>query len=607
MDFRIVLLLCAWVAEASPGFGHAGPFTPAPLVAGTTPFRASFDYFCVNYTTQTVTFIGDVPVLYNTSGLPWNQFVSVGAGNVLSKLSGSNFACSSLSSVPSLPTALPVPVSAFVNGINAFNDFRFPAQTGTQDTYQTLNTHGIVQAVQIIQDATTNFQEMLRFFFKVNFATLGSACTSLGSSETQVTSGSTLLQYTSNVPIVSIARSGAGTVLADSRFFSATQTPNNDYIITVTGGNHYQLQTFLESTFLDSSQCPTGQTQLVLQFGMEYTSLNSTFLVQGPRLNPGLTIAPNCYNITTRGVVRPPCTQGVCVSRVQLQTECRTALANGLTFASCDVGQPAAEELNEVFFDSRASYCPVAVQGCAQNGTGFTMLFYPDKVRASLSFKAASQFLEVVQFYSASTSPLTSPVASNYTLLPGQTVWMAAFFAYPEIQRHFLLSISNSTLFNITGYNSAGQMVASLTYPQLVKAGVIAVGVKATRGAGMVACDLLPGCDSLALDADAASMAFPGASYLTFNVSTAIPGGYSGVGTLGSLVVTSATQSLNTTASLITVLTYSTKQSTVMLSAWVLTGVGGFSLLVIMIASCYYVLNGSSPTTYSSAVAMSSL
>lgn len=582
-----ILLVVVGLFEAEAQM--SGPFTPAPLMAGGVVFRTIFDNFCLNYTAQTVTFTGDVPNLYNSSGLPWNQFFSV--GNAFPALSGANFACSSLSSLPALPTKLPVPISAFFNGVNAFNDFRFPAQTGTQDTYQVLNPNGIVQAVQLINDATTNFSPKMRFFFKVDFRSISQACSSLGSTFEQVVTqwwtAQPPLQYTADVPIVGIARSSANTIVADPRFFAATQTPNNDLIVAVTGGSHYQLETFLESTFLDTTQCPTGQTQLVLQFGMEYTSQNATYLVQGPRVSPAITIYPNCYNVSIRSVVRAPCSGGVCVSRVQIQTECRTALANGLTFTSCDLGVDAAEELNnEVFFDSYASYCPLSTKGCAQNGTGFTRLYYMDKVRASVAFKAASQFLQVMQFYAAATSPLNHALISNFTLQPGQTVWVAVYFPYPEIQRHFSLSISNSSLFNISATDGAGNVIATLTYPQLVSTGVITTGVKATRASGLLACDAVPGCDSFALNADKAAAVFPGAVYLTFNATTTIPGGYNGQGTLGSLVTSSATQFLLTSFPSGSVSTTSLAQALV--PAWVLVGVAGAAIVIVGILMCVY-------------------
>jgi hypothetical protein len=504
---------------------------------------------------------------------------------------------------------LPVPVSAFVNGINAFDDFRFPAQTGTQDTYPILNPHGIVQAVQLIDDATTTFIEKLRFFFKINFQTLGQACTSLGSTYEQVTTQwwvNQALQYTTDAPIVAIARSSTGTIVADPRFFAVTQTPNNDLVISVTGGIHYELEAFLESAFLDATQCPTGKTQLVLQFGLEYTSLNDTFLVQGPRIAQGITLDPNCYNITTRSILRMPCTQGVCLSRLQLQTECRTALASGLTFASCAVGQPAAEELNEVFFDARPGFCAVSQPGCAHNGTGASVLFFMDKVRASIAFRAASQFLEILQFYSASTTPLNRALVSNFTMEIGDTVWAAAYFPYTEIQRHFDLSISNSTLFNVTAYDHLGNALVTFTYPELVTAGVISVGVKATRVSGMVACDALPGCDSFALDGTHAAIAFPGAAYLIFNVTTIIPGGYNGQGTLGSLVSTFTTQAINVSFPIPVLSVFTTKKSEVLVAAWVLTGVAGGAVIVAVIAGFSYYFSGST-TAYSGVAVIADL
>lgn len=579
---------------------QAGPFTPAPIVAGGQVFHTVYDYFCVNYTTQQVTFIGDIPNLYNASGLAWNQMVSVGQSNVLSDLRSSNFDCSTWSTVPALPTKIPVPPSAFENGINSFNNFMFPSQTGTQDTYQVLNPHGIAQAVQIIEDSTTNFQDTMRFFFKVNLASLGESCTSLGSSYSSVRdAASDLLQYTSNIPIVSIARSSAGTVLVDERYMSASQTPGNNLVISVTGGSHYQVDAFLESTFLDTTHCPTGQTSLILQFGMEFTSMDPLYLVQGPRSIAGITIDANCYNITVRSVRRLPCDAGgVCVQVIQLQTECRTALANGLTFASCDAGQVAAEESGEVFFDSRASYCLTNDTTCVQTGANYTLLYYVDKVRASVAFQAASQFLEVIQFYPSTTSALSQPLFNNHTLEAGDILWVATFFPYPEIQRNFKLTVLNSSAFSITGYDSAGKATNTLRYADLVKSGVIALGVKATRnlGAGLLACDNVLGCDDFALNADAVGLAFPGAAYLTFNLSTSIPGGYNGHGDIGTLVNTVATQALNISQSLTQGFVYTTKKSDVLVAAWVLTAVGGGSIVIGLIA-CLVYYSSSSETT----------
>lgn len=601
--FVLFLLLGGAVALVHQRFAR-NPFTPDPLLVGLQPFRAIYDNFCVNYTTQVVTFTADLPNLYNNSGLPWNQFVSVGTGNVLSSLGSSNADCSSLSSVPALPTKLPVPVDAFINGINAFDDFLFPAQTGTQDTYQPLNTDGIVQAVQMIDSTIPGVYDTMRFFFSVNFQTLGQACTSLGSSYEQVTTPTQTLQYTADVPIVAVARSSAGTVVADPRFFAATQTPNNDLVLSITGGIHYQLEAFLESTFFDTSLCPTGQTQLVLQFGMEYTSLNSSYLVQGPRGSPGVNVDANCYNLTTRGVVRLPCTDdGVCVSRVQLQTGCRTALPNGLTFASCN----DTAERSEVFYESVASYCAVANPDCAINGTGFTILFYQDSVRASVAFRAASQFLEIVQFFGASTSALNHALLANYTLIPGQVIFGAVYFPYTEIQRHFDLRIVNGTVFNITAYDSDGKLLNSLTYADLVSLGVINVGVKVTRSftGGLAACDALLGCDSFALNGDKAAAAFPGAAYLTFNITTTLPGGYNGQGTLGTLVTSTVTQALNVSFPL--GLTYTTSKAHVLIAAWVLTGVAGGTVVIGLIAAIVFYSSSGARYAAVGSVAMSQL
>lgn len=524
MHSRILLLFVVGTWAIPPN-----PFTPPTTLLKGQDYHLYLDNFCVNFTTQTVTFTADISNLYNASGLPWNQFIVAGTGNnLISELSG-NFPCTTIASLPSLPSHVPVPYQAFVEGINQYNDFRFPAQTGTQDTYQALNTAGIAQAVQIIQDSTTHNQNMMRFFIKTSFASIGRACSALGTAYSEVDNdvlpNKPVLQYTADVPFTAIARSSQGTVVSSTRFLAATQTTNNDFVVSVTGGINYQLEAFLEDTFVDSSQCPTGQVQMVLQFGMEYTSLNSSYLVQGPRTVPGLTIYPNCYNISTRSVVRPPCTNGVCVSRVLLQTSCRPALSNGMTFATCAVGQ-SPFELTDVFFDAHCSFCKIGNTSCSITGNGASILSFTDKVRASVSFKAASQFLQVVQLYASRTAALTAPLLANFTMQSGQTVWVAALFPYPEIQRHFALLISNSSSqFSFTGYSMTGQKTGSLGYTGLVAAGVITVGVRSLRNSqgGLVACDAVLGCDSFAINATALGQLWPQTSQVDMQFATLLP------------------------------------------------------------------------------------
>lgn len=543
-----VLLLVRSTIATTP---TTGPFTPPLISTGSgAVFRAVYDNFCVNYTLDSVTFTADIPSLYNYTGLPWNQFISVGSGNPLSRLTTSTLDCSTLSDVPSLPTAIPVPYSAFVNGINAFNDFRFSQQTGTQDTYAPVNPNGVAPAVQIINDATTNYLTTMRFFFNINFAQIGQTCASLGSTYTTALEATTnppsLLQYATELPMTAVARSSTNNLLINQANFAISHTIHDETIISVTGGVNYKLKTFLETAFLDSTNCSTGQTRLVIQFGMQYTSQNSSYLVQGARSPAGLSVLANCYNLTTRSVVRPPCIEGMCTSRVQIQTQCRTALGNGLTFANCMAGQSAADELTDVYFDSQGSYCPASSIDCVQSGTGFTMLYFTDKVRASMAFQTASRFLQVLEFYATPTKTLLQPLPGNYSLSVTDTIWAAVYFPYPDIQKNFNLTIDASSLFNITVFNAQGISLGSMSYSQMVHYGVITTGVKSTRAGvgGIQACDAVLGCDSFALNAAALFKAFPGGQSMTFNVSTLIPGGFNGQGTIGSYVRTSATQAL---------------------------------------------------------------
>lgn len=575
MKVWILLVVVAWVwgAEANT------PFVPVNTVIGGQVWRATYDYFCLNYTSQTFTFIGGTPDLYNASGLAWNQIISVGTANPLLSLNSATFQCSTLTSVPALPTKIPLPRLAFVNGINAANNFVFPAQTGTQDTYQLLTSASIAPAVQIIQDSTTNNLDTMRFFFKTNFATLGQNCGRLGSTY-QVADDPNPVQYVATVPMVAMARSSAGTIVLDKRMFTVVQTAGNDITLSLTGGPNYKLVTFLEAEYVDSTMCASGKIRLVFQFDMQYTSLNASYLVQGPHTSPGITIQPNCYNLTTRSIVPTlPCVGLTCSSQVYIQTGCRTALTNGKTFATCTSGQDPSEQ-HEVYFNAFASYCNLTNPTCRTTGSGSRQLPFADKVRASIAIATDSQFLEVMQFYPLATTALNNAYFANVTLVAAQTFYVAVYYPYLETQQNFDLTISNLTTFSVTVFDGTGKQLAILGYAALKSTGALAVGVKNTRKdtGGLVACDALAGCDSFAINDASILTTYPTVAYLTFNVTTIQPGGYSGFGTVGGTLTQQVLGSINITASVVD--DDSSERSNLLIAGWILLSVGGAALVV---------------------------
>jgi len=570
---RALIFVLAWVvAEAT------GPFSNPTVSIGGQVWRSTYDFFCPNYTTQTVTFIGGTPDLYNASGLPWNQIFSVGTKNPLASLTIANLQCSTLTSVPDLPTKIPVPRTAFVNGINAVNNFKFPDATNTQDTYEPLTAAGIAPAVQIINDATTNNLDTMRFFFKTNFATLAKSCTSLGSTYVEA-DDPTPVQYVATVPIVAMARSSAGTVVLDKRIFTVVQTAGSDIEISLTGGPNYQLATFLEASFYDTSLCATGKIQLVFQFGMQYTSNNASYLVSGPRVPPGLTILPNCYNLTTRSILAVlPCVGSTCISRVQIQTECRTALTSGLTFASCKSGQ-SPDEQHEVFFNAQAAFCNLTNPTCRTLGTNLINLPFKDQVRASVAIAVESQFLEVLAFYPLATTALASAFPANYTAATNAVVYVAVYFPYIETQRDFDLTISNGTSFKVNVFAANNFLLASYNYTQFKKLGALTIGVKGTRKdvGGLLACDALAGCDSFAINLAPITNLWRNIDHLGFNLTTIIPGGYDGLGVVGTPITQSITGTLKVAKPLDD---DSSERANLFIAGMVLLAVGAAALII---------------------------
>lgn len=498
------------------GLFAIGAYATAPPA-----FAVTFDNFCVNYTSKVITFTGDVTNLYRT-GSPWNQLFSIGHATYPGTTTP--LGCTTISATTAVPTTIPVPASAFVDGINSVNDFVFINQTGTQNTYAPLNALGIATDVQVINDTSTHFVEKLRYFFKFDTTAIATACSALGSSVEY--GDGVLTDYMVKLPIYAIGRSGAGVVVSAGAVITVSQTVGSDIAITLSPQTtSYNLDTIVTSTYVDTKSCAAGKSRTVILGSLQYTSMAATELTQGPLQTTDFTIEANCYGLSMRSFKRGVCsTAQECLASFALQTSCGAS-----TIPNCTL--PIEDTLATVDVQSYA--CAIASTAIV-NCTTPVAVTTKDRVFSSINFQKPILTIEDAHVYQSVSDPLATHVVlgTNGRAAPvGSLVNIATFLRDPEPLEDFVLSI-NKTTFNLTGYTAFDLVESSFTYAALVANSVISTGVKVGRAVGatsIVECDGTLGCDSFQLNTNTLVALHPHINYVVITMTANVPAAVSSV------------------------------------------------------------------------------
>lgn len=462
---------------------------------------ASFNYFCLNQTSNVITFIADVTSLYNTSN-PTTQWASIGLDTYPTLANQLPF--TSLPAIQSsLPSTLPVPMQVFLDDINSNNNFVFAGQT--QDTYQLLNTRGPVVAVQMINDSTTGHQLKMRFFFNLDVNKLAQNCTFLGCTFQGSTNGSNNATiFRSTIPIYMMYRDSHGNVGPSSGGVILTATrelAGADITVTVSQGQpKYNVDTFIEASKIETTGCSGGQVRALLTVGMAYSTLpaDNLNLVQGPLSASDIAVSSQgCYNFSVSKFQRPFCsTNSSCLGQIQLQTQCRSPTRS---FLLCDNGSPGVPA-TWLDFTMQARQCTGTRTRPRNCTSGISATSTADAVWSSVNFNAALvQPVLGLSTYLAPTQFLSDPTTSVFQAAP-----VVALMAQgPDIAEYIPLAINTTSLsFDVSG--------TILSYPQMVTAHFITFGVKASGASQFLeGCDQLQGCDSFVLNQTMISKVYP--------------------------------------------------------------------------------------------------
>lgn len=470
---------------------------------GAIPPVATFHYFCLNQTSNVITFIGDVTSLYNASN-PTTQWASIGLSAYPTLASELKFTSLSIIEA-SLPSTVPVPTQTFKDDINTNNNFVFPGQT--QNTYQPLNTQGPVVAVQMINDSTTGYVLKMRFFFKIDVNALAQNCTSLGCTFQGSTNGSNNATiFRSTIPIYIMSRDSTGRVFASGGsviLTSSRETAGDDIVVTVSQGEPlYATNAFLDLSKIVSTGCSTGHVRAVLTIGMAYstTVADGLSLVQGPLTASDVSVVTGgCYNFTLSKFTRPVCSTAACLAQFQLQTQCRPSTQS---FLLCDNGQSGVPA-TWLDLNVQARKCTGAHTRPTNCTSNSALVAGPaDTVWSSLDLnEALLQPIIAVSAYTSQNQSLSYPTPES------QATIVALTPQGPDIAEYYPLAINTTSL-------SFTILSTVYSYAQMVANHFILFGVKASGGTQYLkSCGALLGCDSFVLNDTEILHVYPSAQF----------------------------------------------------------------------------------------------
>lgn len=477
---------------------------------GAHPASVVFGNFCVNQTSNVITFTADVTSLYNVTN-PATQWSSIGDLLTYPTLS-TELQCTSLSAIETgLPSTVPQPIQTFINDINRLNVYNFIFPGVTQNTYQPLNTKGPVVAVQMINDYTTGNVLKMRFFYKINLLTAGNNCSGISfEGATDGTNNVTIFRSIIPVNVFSrdstgqVQRSTGGIVIVASR-----ETAGADLVLSISEGSSlYNFDTFLEKAVIQNTGCAAGHSRALLSIGVAYTAASTTglALVQGPLTAADVAIVPNlCYNYTVVKFTRPVCSSNSsCVGQIQVATQCRPSTSS---FLNC----PSVTESSLLNLAVQARECTgtrTRPRNCT--GAGTAVSNGQDGVSSSIDFASSIAPVYAVHAYDSLTAlfdrPLTSASTGNST-----TEVDVALFAQGPDNAEFIPVAINTTSLVFTLTDASGlHLLTGASYSDFVTAGFFVNGVKATSDGyqSLTVCANIEGCDSFTLNKTSLGFAY---------------------------------------------------------------------------------------------------
>jgi hypothetical protein len=294
-------------------------------------FNTQFKNLFINRDTLDVTMTIDTAVHWDADDV-WSIMIRLGEGGYPSI--GIPLNSTSISSRVDAPSVLPSYPSwqqYFSDSLNFYHDFN--GLNESQDAFQALNPHGIVTNVSYVYDED-NDRNVIRWFVSFNLAyvsghyneTNGCICTRYA-----------ILQRTECVvPISAVYRNSMD---VSTWTFSRLRFVIFDHVQVIgviSSTIAHGFMAYLNSISSSNEGCgTTTDARLHVTYRLEYSEID-TDAIAGPMSVDDISFLDNCYALETTNVVSPSCANGICISYVTIQTECRTPTSDGLIFQQCE-------------------------------------------------------------------------------------------------------------------------------------------------------------------------------------------------------------------------------------------------------------------------------